>query len=625
MYGNTGKIIVVDLTAGKIDIESLPETDYLSYIGGSGLSAKLFWERGNIQADPLSPEAMLIFMNGPFAGLKLSGASRSSVAGRSPLTGNWGDSSCGGYFAPELRYAGFDGIILTGKAAKPSLLVIEDSAIRIESAEVFWGKGIESVNRSLKDKFGKTWRNLVIGPAGENQVKYAMILNEAHHAFGRAGFGAVMGSKNLKAIVVKASSKTMNLADPAAFETLRQELNPRIKEALASDVMRANGTAANLEGGVYSGDVPIKNFTSNFWQEMAESLTGSALTEKYLTHGGACAYCSIACKRNVAVPEGPFAIPDGPGPEYETIVSLGSLIGSMDLAAVCKAGRVCNDLGLDTISTGATIAWAMEAFEKGDITADDTEGIPLIWGDMKTVIDVLIPAIAAKTGKLGSLLAEGSAAAAQKIGKSSSDYTAHSKGLEVPAHDPRGGGHGMALAYAVSPRGACHVAFPMLFMEMGACYYPEIGFEYELEPKTDLNKAETAVIAVALGSLENSACFCQFADREVTIPEWVDLFNVVAGYGWDIEAMMLAGKRVFFLKRLINYLYGRTAADDILTHRMLEPARDGEPEGIEINFNGMKDAFYRLMDMDPVKGIPVESALIACGMGDEAGRVWGKG
>ncbi len=625
MYGNTGKIIVVDLTASRIEVETLPETDYLSYIGGSGLSAKLFWERGNIQADPLSAEAMLIFMNGPFAGLKLSGASRSSVAGRSPLTGGWGDSSCGGYFAPELRYAGFDGIILTGKAPMPSLLVIEDSAIRIESAEAFWGKGIESVNRSLKEKFGKTWRNLVIGPAGENQVKYAMILNEAHHAFGRAGFGAVMGSKNLKAVVLKASSKTLNLADPEAFETLRRELNPRIKEALASDVMRVNGTAANLEGGVYSGDVPIKNFTSNFWQEMAESLTGSALTEKYLTHGGACAYCSIACKRNVAVPEGPFAIPDGPGPEYETIVSLGSLIGSMDLAAVCKAGRVCNDLGLDTISTGVTIAWAMEAFEKGDMTTDDTEGIPLVWGDMKTVIDVLIPAIASKTGRLGKLLAEGSAAAARQIGKGSSDYTAHAKGLEVPAHDPRGGGHGMALAYAVSPRGACHTAFPMLFMEMGACYYPEIGFEFELEPKTDLNKAETAVIAVALGSLENSACFCQFADREVTIPEWVDLFNTVAGYGWDIDAMMLAGKRVFYLKRLINYLYGRTAADDALTPRMLEPARDGEPEGIEINFDGMKDAFYRLMDMDPVKGIPVKSALVACGMGEEAARVWGKG
>jgi aldehyde:ferredoxin oxidoreductase len=617
MYGNTGKIIVVDLTTGKIEIASLPETDYLSYIGGSGLAARYFWERGNFQADPLSAEAMLIFMNGPFAGLKLSGASRSSVAGRSPLTGNWGDSSCGGYFAPELRYAGFDGIVLTGKAEKPSLLVIEDNAVCIESAEDYWGKGIESVNRSLKDKFGKTWRNLIIGPAGENQVKYALILNEAHHAFGRAGFGAVMGSKNLKAIVVKASTKTMTLADPEAFETLRKELNPRIKEALASDVMRVNGTAANLEGGVYSGDVPIRNFTSNFWQEMAESLTGSTLSEKYLTHGGACAYCTIACKRNVRITEGIFAIPDGPGPEYETIVSLGSLIGSMDLAAVCKAGRICNDLGLDTITTGATIAWAMEAFEKGDITAADTDGISLIWGDMETVIDVLIPAIAARTGKLGRLLADGSAAAARRIGKGSSDYTAHAKGLEVPAHDPRGGGHGLALTYAISPRGACHVAFPMLFMEMGACYYPEIGFEYELEPKTDENKAEAAVIAVALGSIENSACFCQFADREITIPEWVALFNTVAGYGWDIDAMMLAGKRVFYLKRLINYRFGRTAADDTLTPRMLEPARDGEPEGIAINLDAMKAAFYRLMEMDPIQGIPTQSALIACGMAEE--------
>ncbi len=614
MFGNTGKVIAVDLSAEKISIETLPESYYLSYIGGSGLAAKLFWEKANIKADPLSPEAMLVFMNGPLAGLKLSGASRCSVGGRSPLTGCWGDSSCGGYFAPELRYAGFDGIIITGKASRPAMLVIKDSKISLENAESLWGKGIESVNQSLKDQYGKNWRTLIIGPAGENQVKYAMILNEAHHAFGRAGFGAVMGSKNLKAIVVKASSKNVKLYDPEAFEALRQELNPRIRDALASDVMRVNGTAANLEGGVYSGDVPIKNFTSNFWQEMAESLTGSVLTEKYLTNRSACAYCSIACKRNVIVKEGPFAIPKGPGPEYETIVSLGALIGSIDLAAVCKAGRICNDLGLDTISTGATIAWAMEAFEKGDLPKDYTDGIELTWGDMETVIDRIIPAIAGKTGRLGRLLAEGSLGAAKQTGKGSEAYTVHCKGLEAPAHDPRGGGHGLALTYAVSPRGACHVAFPMLFMEMGACFYPEIGFEYELEPKTDQNKAESAAIAVALGSIENSACFCQFADREITIPEWVQLFNTVAGYNWDINSMMVAGKRVFYLKRLINYLYGFTAKDDVLTPRMLEPGRDGEPEGIEMNFTGMKEAFYRLMEMDTDTGIPVKSALEACGM-----------
>ncbi len=208
------------------------------------------------------------------------------------------------------------------------------------------------MTRLIKKRYGRTYRALVIGPAGENLVKYAMILNEGHHAFGRAGFGAIMGSKNLKAIVVKAKNRSMTLADPERYETLRKELNTKIKEALASDVMHENGTAANLEGGVVTGDVPIRNFTSNFWEEMGEALTGSTLTERFLTKQAACAFCAIACKRVVEVKEGPFAVPEGPGPEYETIVALGSLIGSMDLAATCKAGRVCNDLGLDTISAG---------------------------------------------------------------------------------------------------------------------------------------------------------------------------------------------------------------------------------------------------------------------------------
>jgi aldehyde:ferredoxin oxidoreductase len=622
MNGNTGKIININLGMGRVGIETLPEEYYTGYIGGSGLAAKIFWERGDFNAAPLSPEAMLIFANGPFAGLKISGASRNSVAGRSPLTGNWGDSSCGGYFAPELRYAGYDGIIINGRAEEPSMILIEDEKISVIKSFEYWGKGTEEVNRSIKDKYGKNCRTLIIGPAGENLVKYAIILNEGHHAFGRAGFGAVMGSKNLKAIVVKASGKIMKLADPEKFEELRAELNPKIKDALASDVMRENGTAANLEGGVVSGDVPIRNFTSSYWEEMGQELNGGVLTEKYLTKRRACAYCSIACKRVVAVKEGPFAIPEGPGPEYETITALGSLIGSMDLAAVCKAGRVCNDLGLDTISAGGTIAWAMEAFERGDLTEKDTGGIKLLWGDMGAVIDKVLPAIAGRKGALGELLAEGSLAAAVKTGKDSVNYTVQCKGLEVPMHDPRGGGHGLALAYAVSPRGACHVASPMLFMEMGACFYPEIGFEYELEPKTDQYKAEAAVVAVALGALENSACFCQFADREVSIPEWVGLFNSVAGYNWEAPDMMNAGTRVFFIKRLINYLFGRTAIDDSLTPRILEPARDGEPEGVVMNFEGMKKRFYELMEMDPVKGIPRMKKLEEYGMGAEGKRVW---
>ena len=622
MFGNTGNIIEVDLSTGKIEKKTLPEEVYKKYIGGSGLAAKIFWDRGNFTADPLAPEAMLVFMNGPFAGLKMSGASRNSVAGRSPLTGSWGDSSCGGYFAPELRYAGYDGIIITGKAKSPSLILIADDKVSIDDSTPWWGKGIEAVNVELKKKYGKDARTVLIGPAGEKGVKFAIVMNEAHHAFGRAGFGAVMGAKNLKGIVVKATKKEMKIADPAAYEELRKKVNPALKEALAAVVLNENGTAANLEGGMVNGDLPIKNFTSNENEEMGSKLTGSELTDNYLTKRGSCAFCGVACKRVAEVKEGPFATPEGPGPEYETIAAFGSMLNSADLAATVKVNRLCNDMGIDTISCGVTIAWAMEAFEKGHLTKDDTDGLEIRWGDMETVINTIVPKIAHREGKLGGLLAEGSVAAAKKIGKGSIDYTCHSKGLEAPMHDPRGGGHGLALTYATSPRGACHVATPMLFMEMGACYYPEIGFEYELEPMTDKDKAESTVTAWELGSIENSACWCQFADREMKIPQWVDLFNFVAGYGWDAQEMLRAGRRVFYLKRLINYRFGRTAADDDLTPRLLEPARDGQPQGIEINLAGMKEKFYDLAQIDHEKGIPKKDILSQYGMADEASAVW---
>ncbi len=622
MKGNTGKVVFIDLSSGGIRIEDVPEDYYRKYIGGSGLAAKLFWERGDFEAAPLAPEAMLLLMNGPLAGIRLSGASRNSVAGLSPLTGHWGDSSCGGYFAPELRYAGYDGIVITGRAAVPSLIMIVDDRIEIEDAAPYWGKSTSETTALLKERHGRDCRTMVIGPAGENLVRYSIILNDGHHATGRAGFGAVFGSKNLKAIAIKGTKREITVAEPEVLEGLRKDLNEKIKNAVASNVLRENGTAANLMGGVYAGDVPIKNWTSNFWEEAAEALTGSTLTEKYLTRRAACAYCSIACKRIVEVREGPYALPEGPGPEYETIVSFSTLIGSLDLAATCLAGRICNDLGLDSISAGATIAWAMEAAERGDLTLDDTEGIALAWGDVDQVINRILPAIAAREGKLGNLLAEGSVEAARRIGKDSINYTAHSKGLEAPMHDPRGGGHGMALTYAISPRGACHVADPMLFMEMGARYYPEIGFEYELSPLTDENKPEAAAISVQLGAIENSACFCQFADAEITIPEWVALFNAAAGYGWGINEMMTAGRRVFYLKRLLNWRFGLDARDDDLTPRMLEPARDGEPAGIEMNLAGMKEKFYRLMGMDRGKGIPTKTILEKHDMGEESRLVW---
>jgi aldehyde:ferredoxin oxidoreductase len=345
------------------------------------------------------------------------------------------------------------------------------------------------------------------------------------------------------------------------------------------------------------------------------------LSERFLKKTGTCAYCAVACKRIVEVDEGPFVLPEGPGPEYETMAAFGSLMGSPDLAAVCRAGRACNDLGMDTISAGATIAWAMEAYERGDLTGEQTGGVSLKWGDMDTVVNRVLPAMASRSGKLGELLSMGSAAAARATGGNSIEYTAQSKGLEAPMHDPRGG-HGHALAYAVSPRGACHVQTAMHFMETGACNYPEIGFEFDLEALTHEKKAETMVLATAIGSIENSACLCQFADRSFTIPEIVELINASAGYGYDIDAMMEAGWRVFHLKRCINYRFGFIAADDVLSPRLLEPARDGDTAGIEINFNEMKNRFYELMEFDPVKGIASRGKLESLGLAEEANLIW---
>ena len=621
MNGNTGKIADINLSTGIVKILELPVDTYRRYIGGSGLAARIFWDRADFSADPLSPEAILILMNGPLTGIKLSGVSRMNATARSPLTGVLAESSCGGYFPPALRQAGYDGLIISGRAAGTSLLLIENGNVIIKDAKSLWGKGILECTENLQKTYGKKSTALVIGPAGENMIPFACILNEAHHAFGRCGMGAVMGSKNLKAIVVKTEAKELHVADSERIKSLVKELTPRIKDYLISQVLRDYGTSGNLEGHMYDGDVPVRNWTSNFDEEMANALTGSTLSEKFLKRTATCAYCVIACKRIIQIDEGPFAVAEGPGPEYETVVSFGCLQGTSDLAAVCKAARICNDLGMDTISAGATIAWAMEAYEKGHLTNEQTDGISLKWGDMETVVNRILPAMAARNGKLGALLSMGSAAAARAIGGQSIEYTAQSKGLEAPMHDPRGG-HGHAVAYAVSPRGACHVQTAMHFMETGACNYPEIGFEFDLEALTHEKKAETMVLAAAIGSIENSACLCQFADRSLTLLEIVELINAAAGYGYDVSSMMEAGLRIFHLKRCINYRFGLNASHDDLPPRLKEPARDGYTAGVEINFDEMKNKFYELMEFDPASGVSSRERLVALGLIEEAKFIW---
>ncbi len=416
MGGYRNKILEVDLSNSKMDLTDISDDDKKRFIGGSGVAAKLFLDRFNINADPLSPDNPLIVMNGPLTGTTLPGTSRFAVCGKSPLTGIWGEGTCGGNFGPELKFAGMDGIIFKGVSPTPVYLSIEDDEIELRDAGELWGMDNYTLTDFLKQRHGKdkSPKILSIGQAGENLVKFAAICNDKGDFIGRTGMGAVMGSKRLKAVVVKGTKK-VEVSHPEEYAALRKLLITKSREAMVAQSFRSMGTDAGMDLGMMTGDVPIKNWMIGEDLELSANLGGPALTEKYLARNHACSFCPIACKRIVKVDNGPFKTDEGPGPEYETCCTFGTLIMNNDLAGVIKANEWCNRYGMDTISCGATIAFAMEAFEKGLITRKDTDGIDLTWGNMTGVIE-LLHKIAKKEG-IGAALSEGTRKAAKRLCK----------------------------------------------------------------------------------------------------------------------------------------------------------------------------------------------------------------
>ncbi|MDP2971034.1 MAG: aldehyde ferredoxin oxidoreductase C-terminal domain-containing protein, partial [Deltaproteobacteria bacterium] len=456
-----------------MDLTDVADDDKRRFIGGSGVSAKLFLDRFNINADPLSPDNPLIVMNGPLTGTTLPGTSRFVACGKSPLTCIWGESACGGNFGAELKMAGWDGIIFKGASEKPRYLLIEDSQCKLLDASDLWGKDIYQVTDILKTrhKDGKQVKVFAIGRAGENLVKFAGIGNDKGHFAGRTGMGALMGSKKLKAIVVRGSGA----CEPALvdqYNALRRTLIAKVNEAVPAQALRQLGTDAGMDLGMMTNDVPIKNWASPQDFDLSSNLGGPALTEKYLTKVHACYACPVACKRVVKVADGPYRTEEGPGPEYETCCTFGTMIMNKDLAGVIKANELCNKAGMDTISGGAAIAFAYECYEKGIISRRDTDGLELTWGNIDPALK-LIEMITERKG-IGGILAEGTREAARILGKGTQEFTVEVKGLEAPMHDPRGW-HGMGLGYAVSTRGACHLQHMTLYVEQGMSAYPETG------------------------------------------------------------------------------------------------------------------------------------------------------
>ncbi len=570
MYGNMGKVLEIDLSAGQITELELDKDTYQQFIGGAGLAAKLLYDRGNLDAEPLDPEALLIFTTGPCTGIGFSGTSRFSVCARSPQTGIWGQASCGGDWGPELKMCGYDGIVLKGKAEKPSYLLLGDDSVEILDAADVWGKDTYDTDDLLKEKHGKQAKVVCIGPAAENGVLYGAIANDKGHFAGRSGMGTVMASKNLKAIVARGSKK-IEFKDPDRVKELRKEHREAVDDNLLCQALGPMGTGANLEAKMFEGDVPIKNWGAGWFEEGAQ-LGGVYWIDNPRTGRDTCRGCQVRCKPVVTIDEGPYAIGEAPGPEYETLGTFGTMILNPDINAVCKANDICNRIGVDTITCGATIAWAMECFEEGILKPEDYDGMKFSWGDIDGVL-AFLPKLAAMEGKLAELVAIGSRKASEKIGQGTDKWLSDSKGLEAPMHDPRCN-WGDAVAYAFSVRGACHVSNMMMWLEWGAAEKPEIGLDKNYQGMSAQWKGEAAVKATYLGHIYNSACWCEFSGIPLGIQQWADIFNAVADYGYDMDSLMKAGARTFFLQRALGHIWGAVAAEDKVGSRIMTPLTD---------------------------------------------------
>jgi aldehyde:ferredoxin oxidoreductase len=615
--GYAKKLLEVDLSEGKIQTLPLDDALLKGYLGGGGLAAHLFLNRFSPGSDALSKDNPLIIMTGPLVGTQLPGTSRFAVCARSPLTGYWGIGTCGGTFGPELKFAGYDGILLKGKSQQPVYLLVNDNQVEIRDASELWGRQVYEVTRLLKERHGanKKPKVLVIGPGGENLVRFAAIANDNAHYIGRTGMGAVMGSKLLKAVVVNGSGKVIP-ALQEEYKELRTRLIEKCKENQFGQVLRSMGTAASMDPGMFTGDVPIRNWTKGEF-EGSVKIGGPTMTEQYLTKVHACYACPIACKRVVKVDGGPFKTDEGPGPEYETCCTFGSFMENDNFEGIVKANETCNQYGVDTISCGSTIAFAMECFEKGVITTEDTEGIELTWGNIEGALK-MVKKIALREG-IGDVLAEGSARAARKIGKGAEEYVVAVKGLEMPAHDPRGF-HGMGLEYAVGYRGACHLQHMTHTIEQGMTDQEEAGFKSDYEAQSSEGKAELVVLSQNVGVPATSACLCLFVYDCITVQDFADMIHTVTGWDFSLGDLIKMGEKIWLLMRGITNLLGAKAGDDILPPNVMKPLEEGMAMGSVPEIDRMLKEFYHLRGLD-ANGYPRKDVLEKAGLTDLAEKL----
>ena len=620
MAGFEGKTLEIDLSSGKISKGTLDKNILRKFIGGSGLGAKLIFDRVDPHVDPLSPKNPLFILTGPLSGHALPGGARFAACGKSPLTNVFGEASSGGDFASELRSAGWDEIILTGASNKPVYILIQDDKVEIKDASDLWGKGNFEVHDLLKERHGGRKPKVVaIGQGGEKLVRFAAVCNGKKDFAARCGMGALMGSKKVKAIVAIGSGK-IPLAEPEKFAERRKIVIQKAKENIITMVLGMSGTVAAVEVSMITGDIPGKNWT--IVGNQGAGKIGGAVVNSPAFLGGteSCHGCVVGCKRVMDIKEGPFKGLAGPGPEYEGVGAVGSNLLIEDMGAVIKMNQMCNDYGMDVISCGGTIAWAMECFEKGILTAKDLDGIELKWGNADATMK-MITKIAKREG-FGDVLAEGSKRAAQKIGKGSSDFLVEVKGMEVPMHDPRTN-HGLALSYATGARGACHTSDPLYSVGTGVYAFPEFGLTGALAAQVKISKGWGPVTKGAqdYGAIYNAAILCYMVTGAINAEDLVDLMVTSSGFDYTLPELAECGERIWHMKRGINNLMGMTAKDDKLPQRIITAPTEGGAAGSSPDMKLLMEEFYPARGL-AADGRPTKETLARLGLNDLSAKLY---
>ncbi len=607
--GYAGKLLFVDLTKGTCEERSLSEELARDFVGGYGIGARLLYDTMKPGDDPLGPENVLGFVTGPLNATGALFGGRYTVVCKSPVTGGWNDANSGGFFGPELKRAGFDGVFVSGAARAPVYLFINDGKPEIRDAGAIWGKDCTDTENALREETGEPkLRAALIGPAGEKLSLMACVINDTHRAAGRGGCGAVMGSKNLKAVAVR-GTQVIPVADPERLKQVNREILGFMKNGPTAEILKglgAFGTGSNTAGAGLSGDSPVKNWGGVGLADMGEgpitSLATFSYDAKYNTNKYACASCPLGCGAHYEVKDGKWPVRKTDRPEYETIAAFGSMALNGDIESIIKCNDICNRYGLDTISVGATVVWAIECYENGIITEEET-GMPLTWGNAASIV-AMTRAIAEQTG-FGKILALGSAKAAERMGKGA-QFLQTVRGIELPMHDSRLS-PGLARTYQCDPTPGRHVKGGLGLPEMMAP--PDVRYAYE-------GKGPMDVGATCRTEVLNASGLCLLGADMGMSPD-IPAKLISAATGWDLnqEDLMRIGKRILNMRHMFNIREGLRPFGELLPKRSVgePPLAAGPLAGVTVDYRKLAEGFFDAMGWDRETGMPTRESLVDLG------------